>query len=402
MSAVTLENIEQAYQLLAPVVHRSALDLSHTFSQMVGQPIYLKLENLQKTGSFKIRGAYNKIQSLTDAEQRAGGIAASAGNHAQGVAYAAGVAGISATIVMPEGAPLAKVMATRGYGARVILSGSCYDEAYQAAKKLQQEQGLTFIHAFDDAQVIAGQGTIGLEILEQLPQVKNIVIPIGGGGLAAGIVTAIKARAPHVKVIGVEAKGAAAMYLSWQQHSLQVTAAAATMADGIAVKVPGEITFPIINQLIDDIVLVDDEDIASTILMLLERSKQLVEGAGAISLAAVLTTAAAVTGETACIISGGNIDVNFIARIIERGLVKAGRRIKISARIADRPGALQDLLALVARLKANVIHVLHDRLERQVPIGQAVIEISLETRDVDHTEAMLALLRQQGYQVRLL
>lgn len=399
---VTLEDIQQAREAMRNVVHKTPLDCSRTFSAMTGCDLYLKLENLQKTGSFKIRGAYNKIHSLTDAEKKQGVIAASAGNHAQGVAYAARSAGIKSTIVMPEVAPLAKSMATRGYGAEVVLHGSVYDEAFQKAQAIQKETGQTFIHAFNDNAVIAGQGTVGLEILEDLEDVSAIVVPIGGGGLIAGVAMAVKELAPHVKIFGVQAQGAPAVYMSKRVHSLKTTPDAVTFADGIAVKIPGDITFDIIDKYVDDVVVIDDEATASTILMLLERAKLMVEGAGAVSLAAVLHGRIPSQGKIVSVISGGNIDVNFISRIIERGLVKAGRRIKISTLIADRPGALQKLLSVVASQRANVIHIYHDRVERNVPLSQAVVEISLETRDWLHTEEILANLRQAGYTVEMI
>lgn len=401
-STITLRDIQQAREALDGVIHKTPLDKSHTFSAMTGGEVFLKLENLQKTGSFKIRGAYNKIRSLTDSERAKGVIAASAGNHAQGVAYAATAADIKATIVMPEAAPLAKVVATRGYGAEVVLSGTVYDEAFQKATQIQHESGQTFIHAFNDLAVMAGQGTIGLEILEDLPDVSAIVAPIGGGGLTAGIAAAVKEAAPHVKIYGVQAKGAPAMYMSKQAHSVKTTPDAVTMADGIAVKVPGDLTFSVIDHYVDDIFVVDDEATASAILMLLERAKLMVEGAGAVSVAAVLSGLIPVKGKVAVVVSGGNIDVNFISRIIERGLVKAGRRVKISTYIMDRPGELQRLLAIIAQSKANVIHVWHDRVERNVPIGQAVVEVSLETRDALHTDAILSGLRKNGYHVEMI
>lgn len=399
---VFLAEIEQAHAHMAGLVHNTPLDRSRTFSDLVGCDVYLKLENLQKTGSFKLRGAFNKIQSLTADEKAKGVIAASAGNHAQGVAYAANLAGIKATIVMPEVAPLAKVIATRGYQAEVVLSGLVYDDAFDKAKSIQQESGQVFIHAFNDPYIIAGQGTIGLEIVQAMDDVSAIVVPIGGGGLAAGIAAAVKEKAPHVKVYGVQAKGAPSMYISKQQHTLKSIPDAVTIADGIAVKSPGDITFEIIERYLDDIVVVDDEAIASAILMLLERAKMLVEGAGAVSLAALLNHLLPVSGKVVSVISGGNIDVNFISRIIERGLVKAGRRVKIITRVVDRPGALNRLLAIIAKLRANVIHVYHDRVERNVPLGQAVVEVSLETQDVMHTETILSTLRQEGYSVELI
>lgn len=395
-------DVQDAYNSLKDIVHNTPLDRSATFSSMAGCDVYLKLENLQKTGSFKIRGAYNKIRLLTQAEKAQGVIAASAGNHAQGVAYAARMAKTKATIVMPEAAPLAKITATRGYDAEVVLSGAGYDEAYLKAQEIQAQTGQTFVHAFNDHAVIAGQGTVGLEILQSLQDVTAIVAPIGGGGLIAGLALVVKQMAPHVKIYGVQSEGAPAMYMSKREHAIKTTPDAVTMADGIAVKVPGNLTFDIIDKYVDDIVVVSDEAIASTILMVLERAKLMVEGAGAVSLAAVLNGKVPARGKVVSVISGGNIDVNFISRIIERGLVKAGRRVKITTLIADRPGMLQNLLAVITRLRANVINVYHDRVERNVPIGQAVVEICLETRDALHTEEIMANLRQEGYIAKII
>lgn len=399
---VLFQDINRAAEALKEVVHNTTLDRSRTFSDLAGCNVYLKLENMQKTGSFKIRGAYNKIVSLTNEEKVKGVIAASAGNHAQGVAYAANAAGIKATVVMPEAAPLSKVMATRGYGAEVILSGSVYDDAFQKAKEIQSKTGQTFIHAFNDPYIIAGQGTVGLEILKALREVTSIVVPVGGGGLIAGIAIAVKELAPHVKIYGVQAAGAQAMHISKSEHALTATAEAATIADGIAVREPGSLTFSIIEHYVDDIFVVDDEAIATAILMLLERSKLMVEGAGAITLAAILNGKIPDKGNVVGVISGGNVDVNFISRIIERGLVKAGRRVRISTTLADRPGALQSFLNVISQTNANVLHVLQDRVERNVDLGKAAVEVSLETRDVIHTESILSSLRQRGYDVKVI
>lgn len=399
---ISLAEIETAYQAMQEHIHATPLDRSRTFSEMANCEVYLKLENLQKTGSFKLRGAYNKIRSLTPAERACGVIAASAGNHAQGVAYAARLAATKATIVMPETAPLAKITATRDYQAEVVLSGLGYDDAYEKACQLQQASGQVFIHAFNDPAVIAGQGTIGIEIIKNLPDVAAVVVPIGGGGLAAGVAMAIKELAPHVAVYGVQAQGAAAMYLSKQSHLLQSTPQAMTIADGIAVRAPGDLTFALIERYVDDIVTVDDEAIAGTILMLLERAKMMVEGAGAISLAALLHHLLPVSGKVVSLVSGGNIDVNFISRIIERGLVKTGRRIKITTLISDQPGALNRLLGIIAELRANVLQIYHDRVERNVPLGKSVVEISIETQNTQHGEQVLAALRAQQYVVEQL
>lgn len=397
-----LADIKKAQAVLKGVVHNTPLDKSATFSSMVGAEVYLKLENLQKTGSFKIRGACNKIHNLSSEEKAKGVIAASAGNHAQGVAYAATAANIKSTIVMPEMAPLAKVMATRGYGAEVVLHGSVYDEAFFKAQDIAKKTGQTYIHAFNDRSVIAGQGTIGLEILESLEDVDAIIAPVGGGGLLAGIAIAVKTLAPHVKVYGAQAAGASAFYLSKKEKTLKTTLDAITMCDGIAVKAPGEETFKIINEYVDDIVLVDDEATASTMLMLLERSKLMVEGAGAVGLAAVLHNKIPLKGKIATVISGGNVDVNFISQIIERGLVKSGRRIRINTLIKDKPGELQRMLAVLASEKANIIQVIHDRIEKNVPIGQAVVQISLETTDVIHSDRILKALAEHGYRAEII
>jgi len=403
MSSVTINDIKQASEALQGIIHRTPLDLSRTFSELAHNQVYLKMENMQKTGSFKIRGAYNKIHNLSLIEKNRGVIAASAGNHAQGVAYAAARAGLRAMIVMPEVAPLSKVMATLGYGAEVTLSGQVYDEAFRRAQELQQEQGFTFIHAFDDAQVIAGQGTIGLEILQELPDVSTIVVPIGGGGLIAGIATVVKGIAPHVRVVGVQASGAPAMYLSKKAAHIVTTKDAVTVADGIAVKVPGTITYEIIRKYVDEIVTVEEEEIAGAILMLLERSKVSAEGAGAVSLAAILNGKIGGRGQKlVAVVSGGNIDVNVISRIIERGLVKAGRRILVATPVTDRPGSLIKMLTIIAGLGVNVISISHDRIDPGVSLGQAEVVLSLETRDIGHAEELLRNLNREGYAVKVL
>ena len=397
---VNLPDIKKAAAILKGVIHRTPLDHSRTFSALTGAEIYLKLENLQKTGSFKIRGAYNKMQSLTDSQRQKGVIAASAGNHAQGVAFAATRAGIKATVVMPQNAPLAKIAATKGYGAEVVLVGHVYDESYARAKELQRETGQTFIHAFDDEEIIAGQGTIGLEILEDLQDAAAIVAPVGGGGLLAGIAAAVKNASPRVKIYGVQSTGAGAMYASKQSHQICSTKDAKTIADGIAVKTPGELTFPLIEKYADDIVVVDDEEAANTILMLLERAKLMVEGAGAVSLAAVLNKKIAQTGKIVSVISGGNVDVSFIAHIIERGLIQAGRRVRLLTELPDLPGSLQRMLAIIARREANVLQISHDRLDSHVSFGQTLVEIRLETRDFLHAGEVVRALEENGYKVQ--
>ncbi len=400
---VTLEDVRRAEAGLKGKLRPTPLFFQHNISTQVGLPTYLKAENLQRTGSFKIRGAMTKMASLTDAEKARGVVAASAGNHAQGVALAAQALGIASTVCMPVGAPITKVEATQNYGARVVLYGDTYDDAYQHALSLQQAYGYTFIHGFDDPYTIAGQGTIGLEILAELPDVATVFVPIGGGGLASGVALTLKALKPDVRVIGVQAAGAPAVYLSQRKGELVHTDSVRTIADGIAIKRPGQLNWELINRFVDEIVLVDEEEIAQSILVLLERAKMTVEGAGAVGLAALLNgKAAGVRGPACVILSGGNIDVNILSRIIERGLVKAGRYVRLSTYVPDRPGGLQRLLALVAQAGANVIDVHHERWLNKVTIGEVEIDLALETRDARHVEQILAVLKQDGYHVTVI
>lgn len=398
---ITLDDIKLAADRLSGVIKQTPLEFNNTFSTISGSGVYLKLENLQRTGSFKIRGAYNCIQAM-DAEKRAKGvIAASAGNHAQGVALGATAAGVKSVIVMPEIAPLPKVSATRGYGAEVVQCGTVYDESYQEALRLQEEFGYAFVHAFDDLEVIAGQGTLGLEIMQQQPDLEAIVVPIGGGGLIAGIATAVKIVAPHVKIYGVQASGAPSTYLSRNAGKPIETAEAHTLADGIAVKRPGDITFRHIQKYVDDVFVVKDEDIAATILLLLERSKLVVEGAGAVGLTAILHNSVPHHKKVATITSGGNIDINFVSRIIENGLIKSGRRVKLVTNLVDRPGELRKFITAIAENQANIVYIYHEHAGQNLPIGHTGVEIDLETRDSKHAEVVVASLRQAGYQVEV-
>jgi len=400
---VTLELIREAQQAISGHVRPTPLYFSYNLTTQTGVPVYLKAENLQRAGSFKVRGAFFKLSSLTPAEKARGVIAASAGNHAQGVAMAAQALGITSTICMPEGAPITKVTATESYGARVVLHGPTYDDAYQKAVELQQANGSTFIHGFDDPWTIAGQGTIGLEIIDDLPDVATVFVPVGGGGLIAGIALTLKALRPGVRVIGVQASGAPALYLSQRKGELISTDSVRTIADGIAIKRPGKMNWELIQKYVDEIVLVDEEEIAQSILVLLERAKLMVEGAGAVGLAALLGAKAAnVQGPVCVVLSGGNIDANVLSRIIERGLVKAGRYVRLSTYVPDRPGGLQRLLALVAESGANVINVHHERWLNKVTIGEVEIDLSLETRDGRHVEQILALLSGEGYHVQVI
>jgi len=400
---VMVEDIHKARQNLKDFVRVTPLDHSRTFTAMVGKDVYLKCENIQRTGSFKIRGATNKILSLTDEQKRKGVIAASAGNHAQGVALGATMAGIVSTIFMPEGAPISKVMATRGYGAEVMLAGLSYDDAYAKALEVQAERGATFVHAFDDPDVVAGQGTIGLELLEQITDIGTVVVPIGGGGLISGIAIALKEANPGIKIVGVQASGCPSSYISRRQHKICHLDQAGTIADGIAVKTPGSFTFPLIETYVDDIITVEDEEIANAVLMLLERAKLVVEGSGAVSLAALLHNKVNIRGnKVVSILSGGNIDANVISTIISRGLVKAGRYVRINTSLPDKPGHLRQLLNLVADLKANVFAVHHERLDVHAPVGETEVYITLETRGHEHIEDIIKAMTKQGYKAKIL
>ncbi len=384
---ITLNHIVKARETLKDIAYKTSIVHNTTFSEMSGNFVYLKMENLQKTGSFKLRGAYNKIAHLTKNEKQHGVIASSAGNHAQGVALGATSFGIKSTIVMPKHAPLSKVSATKSYGANVILHGNCYDEAYDEAKQLMDKTKATFIHPFNDPLVIAGQGTIGLEIMEDLPDVDIVLVPIGGGGLISGIAIAIKNINPKVKVIGVQAKNMPSVAKSIEQSKITTIEGMPTIADGIAVKTPGDITFDIIQKYVDDIICVDEDEIANAILLLLERAKVISEGAGAASLAALLNRLHGVSHQKiVSLISGGNIDVNMLSRIIDKGLVKSKRKTFVDTIIADKPGTLGKLLSSLAETGANVLSVTHNRSTKDVPIGFAKIELELETIDEEHIQ----------------
>ncbi|MCX7970953.1 MAG: threonine ammonia-lyase [Negativicutes bacterium] len=396
---VTLSEVQRAYRALRGVVRHTPLSPSTTFSEITGMSVFLKMENLQRTGSFKLRGAYNKIHSLSPEEKARGVIAASAGNHAQGVAYGSQQAGIRATICMPVGAPLAKVKATRSYGAEVVLAGAVYDEAYARAREIEAETGMTFVHAFDDPKVIAGQGTIGVEILDDMPDVDAIVVPIGGGGIIGGIALAVKEQAPHIKIFGAQAAGAPAMFKCKQGHCYVTTESVATIADGIAVREPGKLTWPLVEQYVDDVVTVEDEMIAKTILQLMEMDKVVAEGAGATALAALAAGKISLPdgSRVVAVLSGGNIDVNLVSRIIERGLIKSGRSVRMVVPVLDKPGNLSRLLSVIAATGANIIQISQDRLSTQLPFGQAMVELGLETRDHQHIEEILTAMEKEGF-----
>ncbi|WP_255151600.1 threonine ammonia-lyase [Halorarius halobius] len=393
----------EARQRVSEVARHTPLDYSHTFSDRTGAEVHLKLENLQRTGSFKIRGATNKIAQLTDEQREAGVVTASAGNHAQGVALAATRAGVDAKIVMPEYAPVSKVEATKDYGAEVVLYGVDYDEAQTKAHDLEREEGRTYVHAFDDEAVMAGQGTIGLEIVEDCPDLDTVVVPIGGGGLISGIATAVKAQKPDTRVVGVQAEGASSVAKSLRKGHPVETAEADTIADGIAVRKVGEHTFDVIQERVDEVVTVSDSAIATTLVDLLERSKTLVEGAGAVALAALLEgTFEYEEGEVVVpALCGGNIDLNVLRTVITRGLVEDGRYLKIRTVLKDRPGSLEKLLEVIAEARANIYGIQHERTSLDTRIDQTEVELDLETRGHDHIAALIEELEAHGYPVEV-
>lgn len=395
-----LKDFELAQERLQNVLHHTELDLSSTFSAMSGGKIYLKCENRQKTGSFKIRGAGNKLAAMAESGEKRPVVAASAGNHAQGVAYAAKRFGIPATIVMPKTAPLAKIRATEDYGAKVVLWGDGFDDAFAKACEICREEGAAFVHAYNDEEVIAGQGTLGLEILSDLPSVDIVVVPTGGGGLLAGIATAIKDVNPRVKVYGVQAEHCDPLVRSFHDGHLIVAESAATIADGIAVKTPGDLTFDLIQRNVDGMVTVSDTEIADAILLLLERCKQVVEPSGATSLAAVLNGRIDVSGKrVVCVLSGGNIDVSFIQSIIERGLVARHRRIKFVVTLLDKPGSLMQMLSVISESGANILQLEHDKISETLNPNETNVHVSLEVGGEEHGNAVLNALKEKGYSV---
>ena len=396
---IQLADILAARERIASSIYYSPCTHSQMLSGLTGQDIFLKLENLQMTGSFKERGALNKIATLTADEAARGVVAASAGNHAQGVAYHATQRGIRSVIVMPLTTPLVKVTATRGFGAQVVLHGANYDEACTEATRLCEAEGMTFIHPFDDHLVMAGQGTIGLELLEQIEGLEAVVVPIGGGGLIGGIACAIKESNPKIRVVGVQTARLPSMAEAVKAHHPVTLDAATTIADGIAVRRSGDETYPITAKYVDEIILVSEDEIASSILTLLEREKTLAEGAGATALAALLQrrTSLPAGARTAVLVSGGNIDVTLLSRIIERGLVQDARLIRLRIHLLDKPGALADLTQLIAKHRANIVDTLHNRAYYGVNLGDTVIDITMETRGREQVEELLAALTAEGY-----
>lgn len=395
---LTLDSIYKASHVLKEVIRRT--DLIKAPKINLDAEVYLKPENLQVTGSFKVRGAYYKISQLTEEERKKGVIACSAGNHAQGVALAATKAGIKSLICLPDGAPISKVEATKGYGAEVCLVPGVYDDAYNKALQLRDEKGYTFIHPFDDENVIAGQGTIGLEILDDLPEVDAVVVPIGGGGLVSGVAFAIKQLNPNIKVYGVQAAGAPSMFNSIHDDKIERLASVATLADGIAVKEPGKNTFELCKKYVDEIVTVTEDEISGAILALIEQQKLIAEGAGAVSVAAVMFNKIPVKGKkVVCVVSGGNIDVTILNRVIRRGLVKSGRSGMLNIELVDKPGQLLGVSEIIAQHGGNVTTVRHERADENPDINGCFLRIQLETRNSEHFEEIRNALIDAGYKL---
>ncbi|WP_144924456.1 threonine ammonia-lyase [Halorubrum salsamenti] len=401
---ISLSDVREARERVGAAARHTPLERSRSFSEMSGADLHLKLENFQRTGAFKIRGAMNRIATLSDAEREAGVVTASAGNHAQGVALAADRAGVDATVVMPKFAPVSKVKATRGYGASVRLQGVDYDEAQAYAHELEREEGRTYVHAFDDPVVMAGQGTIGLEIVDDCPDLDTVVVPIGGGGLISGVAVAIKEQLPDVRVVGVQAEGAASAAKSLQAGEVREIDSVDTIADGIATRSIGEQTFDVMSAYVDEVVTVDDREIALALTLLLERAKTLVEGAGAVALAAVLSEAFEYEEDETIVaaLCGGNIDLNRLGTVVRRGLVQMGRYLKITIDLKDRPGELERVSSIVARTGANVYAVHHDRTSRDVAVNAAELELELETDDAEHAADIIDALEADGYEVEVL
>ncbi|KTG10750.1 threonine dehydratase [Haloprofundus marisrubri] len=401
---LSLSDVLAARERVNEVARHTPLEYSHTYSDMTGADVHLKLENFQRTGSFKIRGATNRIVTLSEAEKAAGVVTASAGNHAQGVALAATRAGVNSKIVMPKHAPISKVKATERYGGEVVLSGADYNDAQTTAHEIEEAEDRTYVHAFDDEYVMAGQGTIGLEIVEDCPNLDTVVVPIGGGGLISGIATAVKAKKPDVRVIGVQAEGASSVADSLQKGEIHQLDSVETIADGIATRNVGTAPFEVIREHVDEVVTVSDEEIAVALMYLLERSKTLVEGAGAVALAALLSdTFDYEEGETIVpALCGGNIDLNTLTTVILRGLVETGRYLKIRTVLKDRPGSLEDLIHVVAEQQANIYAIRHDRTSRDIGMSDTEVELDLEMRGPDHVDALLAEIRERGYEVEVL
>src|SRR5437016_3429402 len=396
--SLSLADIQAAQARIKKSLYLSPCAKSETFSKLTNSSVYLKLDNLQRTGAFKERGALNKLLTMSQEDRARGVIAASAGNHAQGVAYHAGLHGIKAQILMPLTTPLTKVSATKGYGADVVLHGANYDEAFEESVRRSQAEHLTFVHAFDDDAVIAGQGTIGLELIEQHPDLEAVVVPIGGGGLIGGIACALKESNPKIQVFGVQPSRLPSMKVAVAEGKPVTLKAASTIADGIAVRRAGDRTLPLVQKYVDDIVTVEEEEIANAILLLLEREKTLAEGAGAAALAALVNRRVSLVGKkVAVLVCGGNIHVSLLSRIIERGLVKDGRLVRLRVHLGDFPGALHRLTSILAQHRANIVETDYDRAYHGVNLGETAIEITMETRGPDHIAEIISALGAAGY-----
>ena len=397
---MTPEDVQAARDRLHGTIYPTPCPYSETLSAITGARVFVKLENLQMTGSFKERGAANLLLQLSQDERRRGVVAASAGNHGLAVSFHAARLGTAAVIVMPEWAPLAKVTSARRHGAEVILHGENYNEAYARAKEIEIERKLVFVHPFDDPRVIAGQGTIGLELIEQVPDLDAVLVPVGGGGLIGGVALALKAKRPGLRIVGVQADELPAMKQALAEGRRVTLPAATTIADGLAVRRVGEHTFYLARRYVDEVVSVGEEEIANAILLLLEIEKTVVEGAGAVPLAALANKRVALGGKTvALVLSGGNIDVNVISRVIERGLVKDGRLVRLRVLLRDRPGTLARLTALVAEARANVLHIEHDRAFSRAPVGETEVELTLETSGREQIDTIKRYLVEAGYLV---
>jgi len=398
MGGVSIDDIRAAAGRFDASVRRTPLLATTTLSAMVSADVRLKAENLQHTGSFKIRGASNRIAALSEAERARGVIAASAGNHAQGVAVAARARGVRATIVMPATAPLAKVEATRDYGAEVVLHGEGYDAARAEAERIAAERALVMIPAFDDALIVAGQGTVGLEIVEDLPDVEVVLVPVGGGGLAAGVGVAVRTLAPRAQVVGVQAEAAPGVKRSLEAGRRMSVACGPTIAEGIAVSGPGEVTFPLLRRVLDDVVMVNEDEIAEAMVLLIERAKLVTEGAGAAGVAALMSRKVDVAGKrVAAVISGGNVDINMLARVVEHGLMQAGRYFSLTVGVDDKPGQLALLATLFAEAGANVLSVAHHRFGINLPVGRVQVVLLLEVRNRAHADEVSAALGRAGF-----
>jgi len=400
---LTFKDIEAAYHILQPVVKHTRLEKSKTFTSLLKTNVYLKEENLQTTGSFKIRGAYNKIHHLTDKEKKQGVVCASAGNHAQGVAHASTLMGVQSTVYMPLYTSPVKIIATKSYGATVVLEGATYDDAAIAATQYAEKQKMTFVHAFNDEGVIAGQGTIGIEIYQDLPTVDVVVVPIGGGGLISGIALAVKSLKPRVKIIGVEAEGAQSMKLSLEQHKIVPLKSIMTIADGIAVKTPKDLTFALAKHYVDKVVTVNDEEIANALYLLLQRTKLVVEPAGAVALAALLSKKISFPGKNVvAILSGGNINLSLLTQIIERGMMRHKLLVKVSLIVLDKPKALKEILSILADVGANVQSIDHDRITTTVPVGFVKIIITFQTLGKEQIKMIQEKLTQKKVQYHII